>query len=82
MRVFHEQNTGNVHVEKAKHYLSDHLTQEIRTEDIAAAVLRAESQIKTETRKTGLAACLPRYFICWIQLSALYATRVKIGVGL
>ncbi len=32
------QDTGNVHVEKAKHYLSDHLTQEIRTEDIAAAV--------------------------------------------
>lgn len=33
-----QQDTGNVHVEKAKHYLSDHLTQEIRTEDIAAAV--------------------------------------------
>ncbi len=32
------QDTGNVHVEKAKHYLSDHLTQEIRTGDIAAAV--------------------------------------------
>ena len=75
-------DTGNVHVEKAKQYLSTHLTQEIRTEDIAAAVSRAESQIKTETRKTGSQACLPRYFICWIQLSALYATRVKIGVGL
>ena len=61
VRASNAQNTGNVHVEKAKHYLSDHLTQEIRTEDIAAAVLRAESQIKTETRKTGLAACLPRY---------------------
>ena len=38
VRVFHEQDTGNVHVEKAKHYLSDHLTQEIRMEDVAAAV--------------------------------------------
>ena len=32
------QDTGNVHVEKAKHYLTDHLTQEIRTDDIAEAV--------------------------------------------
>lgn len=31
-------DTGNVHVEKARHYLSDHLTQEIRTEDVARAV--------------------------------------------
>lgn len=32
------EDTGNIHVEKARHYLSDHLTQEIRTDDIAAAV--------------------------------------------
>lgn len=32
------KDTCNVHVEKVKHYLSDHLTQEIRTEDIAGAV--------------------------------------------
>ncbi len=32
------EDTGNVHVEKARHYLSDHLTQEIRTEDVANAV--------------------------------------------
>lgn len=38
VRASNAQNTGNVHVEKAKHYLSDHLTQEIRTEDVAAAV--------------------------------------------
>ncbi len=38
VRAFHEQDTGNGHVEKAKHYLSDHLTQEIRMEDVAAAV--------------------------------------------
>ena len=38
VRETKRQDTGNVHVEKAKHYLSDHLTQEIRTEDIAAAV--------------------------------------------
>ena len=38
VRASNEQDTGNVHVEKAKHYLSDHLTQEIRTEDVAAAV--------------------------------------------
>ena len=31
-------DTGNVHVEKAKQYLSTHLTQEIRTEDVAKAV--------------------------------------------
>ena len=38
VRASNAQDTGNVHVEKAKHYLSDHLTQEIRTEDVAAAV--------------------------------------------
>ncbi len=38
VRETKRQDTGNVHVEKAKHYLSNHLTQEIRTEDIAAAV--------------------------------------------
>lgn len=38
VRETKRQDTGNVHVEKAKHYLTDHLTQEIRTEDIAAAV--------------------------------------------
>lgn len=31
------ENTGNIHVEKAKHYISTHLTQEIHTEDIAEA---------------------------------------------
>ena len=30
--------TGNRHVEKARHYLDTHLTQEIHTEDVAAAV--------------------------------------------
>ncbi len=38
VRITKARDTGNVHVEKARHYLSDHLTQEIRTEDIAAAV--------------------------------------------
>jgi AraC-like DNA-binding protein len=38
VRITKDRDTGNIHVEKAKHYLSDHLTQEIRTEDIAAAV--------------------------------------------
>ena len=38
VRATKERDTGNVHVEKAKHYLSDHLTQEIRTDDIAEAV--------------------------------------------
>ena len=38
VRETKRQDTGNVHVEKAKHYLTDHLTQEIRTEDIAEAV--------------------------------------------
>lgn len=38
VRETKRQDTGNVHVEKAKHYLSDHLTQEIRTDDIAEAV--------------------------------------------
>ncbi len=38
VRETKRQDTGNIHVEKAKHYLSDHLTQEIRTEDTAAAV--------------------------------------------
>ncbi len=38
VRITKDRDTGNVHVEKAKHYLSTHLTQEIRTEDIAAAV--------------------------------------------
>lgn len=33
-----QQDTGNPHVEKAKHYLSDHLTQEIGPEDAASAV--------------------------------------------
>lgn len=31
-------NTGNAHVEKAKRFIESHLTQEIRTEDIAAFV--------------------------------------------
>ena len=31
------EDTGNVHVEKARHYLSDHLTQDIRTEDVTHA---------------------------------------------
>lgn len=31
------ENTGNIHVEKAKHYISTHLTQEIHTADIAEA---------------------------------------------
>lgn len=30
------QDSGNEHVEKAKHYISTHLTQEIRMEDVAA----------------------------------------------
>lgn len=30
-----DQNTGNTYVEKAKHYMAAHLTQEIRNEDIA-----------------------------------------------
>ena len=38
VRETKRQDTGNVHVEKAKHYLTDHLTQEIRTDDIAEAV--------------------------------------------
>ena len=38
VRASNHQDTGNPHVEKAKHYLSDHLTQEIRTEDVASAV--------------------------------------------
>ena len=38
VRITKDRDTGNIHVEKAKHYLSDHLTQEIRTGDIAAAV--------------------------------------------
>ena len=38
VRETRRQDTGNVHVEKAKHYLTDHLTQEIRTDDIAEAV--------------------------------------------
>lgn len=38
VKLTRERDTGNVHVEKARHYLSDHLTQEIRTEDIAKAV--------------------------------------------
>ena len=32
------QDTGNVHVEKAKQYISSHITQEITIEDIASAV--------------------------------------------
>ncbi len=32
------QDSGNVHVEKAKHFISAHVTQEIGTADIAAAV--------------------------------------------
>lgn len=32
------QDTGNSHVEKAKQYLSTHLTQEIRTMDVSRAV--------------------------------------------
>lgn len=31
-------NTGNPHVEKAKHYLSTHLTQEVQMEDVARAI--------------------------------------------
>lgn len=31
------QNTGNEHVEKARHFISTHLTQELRTEDVASA---------------------------------------------
>ena len=38
VRGARQQDTGNVHVEKAKQYLSTHLTQEIRTEDVAGAV--------------------------------------------
>ncbi|MCR5136580.1 MAG: AraC family transcriptional regulator [Oscillospiraceae bacterium] len=38
VKLTRDRDTGNVHVEKARHYLSDHLTQEIRTEDIAKAV--------------------------------------------
>lgn len=38
VRDTRKQDTGNIHVEKAKQYLSTHLTQEIRTEDVAAAV--------------------------------------------
>lgn len=38
VRITKDRDTGNVHVEKARHYLSAHLTQEIRTEDIAEAV--------------------------------------------
>ena len=38
VRETKRQDTGNVHVEQAKQYLSTHLTQEIRTEDVAEAV--------------------------------------------
>lgn len=38
VRETKQQDTGNVHVEKAKQYLNTHLTQEIRTEDVAKAV--------------------------------------------
>lgn len=33
-----KEDTGNPHVEKAKHYIASHLTQEIHTDDIAEAV--------------------------------------------
>ncbi len=35
VREVKRQDTGNPHVENAKHYLSSHLTQEIRMEDVA-----------------------------------------------
>jgi AraC-like DNA-binding protein len=38
VRESKKEDTGNIHVEKARHYLSAHLTQEIHTEDIASAV--------------------------------------------
>ncbi len=38
VRETKRQDTGNVHVEQAKQYLTTHLTQEIRTEDVARAV--------------------------------------------
>ena len=38
VRQTKEQDTGNLHVEKAKHYLADHLTQEISMEDVAEDV--------------------------------------------
>ncbi len=38
VRITKDRDTGNVHVEKARHYLSDHLTQEIHTTDVADAV--------------------------------------------
>ena len=38
VRQTKRQDTGNVHVEEAKHFISTHLTQEIRTEDVASAV--------------------------------------------
>lgn len=38
VRITKDQDSGNPHVERAKHYLSDHLTQEISTEDVAADV--------------------------------------------
>ena len=36
-RAAKHEDTGNIHVENAKHYLSDHLTQEIRMEEAAKA---------------------------------------------
>lgn len=38
VRQTKEQDTGNLHVEKAKHYLADHLTQEISMEAVAEDV--------------------------------------------
>ena len=38
VREARRTDTGNVHVEKAKHFISTHLTQELSMEDVAQAV--------------------------------------------
>ena len=56
VRQAKQQDTGNSHVEKAKHFISTHLTQEIRMEDVAAdagvSPYHLSRLFKTHTGKT------------------------------
>ncbi len=57
-----EQDSGNSHVEKAKHYLADHLTREIRVADVAGAVGLSPAHLSRLFReKTG--QTMGRYLI-------------------
>ena len=70
------QNSGNEHVEDAEHYISAHLTQEIRMEDVADAVGISLSHLSRLFReKTGMT------MRCFLMQERIRAARHLLAAG-